>query len=781
LIATKHTSHDPRHTVSAGSPWQNWPTSPSAAVVVLLVFYAVMLASLREKSATLDEPGHATAGYTYWKFGDYRLDPENGNLPQRVIALPLVLSRFHFPDRDAPGWKRAEIHTLANQWMYDMGNDTEAILARGRAAGGLFAVALGAIIWMWARRLFGPAGGMLSLTAYVLNPTVLANGALMTSDMASAFFFLLSLYCLWRLFEAMSPQRVALGGLAMGALFVTKNSAVIMIPVALVLAIARVIDRRPIELGPSRVLVTWQQRCVAVLAVTVAHVAITTLIIWACYGFRFGVSPPAAKDSAQFPWEFVLNEQDAVRVLDQLKLETGQREHAVELVEAQGGAAKTSPSVAAAVLQEIRTTVLTSSQREEFDRLMARSLPMRAAAFAVRHHLFPEAYIYGYARLLKSTGARVAFLNGEVKVNDGWWWFFPYTMLVKTPLALFAIVALAVAVTWRESRKEGRRIPAAAQPILPLIVFIVLFLGAAVSSNLNIGHRHILPIYPPLFVLCGAAAGFAESFHGSRRQKFLPPFATWPATLIIVLAIEGSCWFPHYLAYFNGLVRPSQAYRHLVDSSLDWGQDLPALRRYIDKQRPTAPHFVALFGHDSRPDHYGIAARRIYNGISPPLLILSSTAPQNEGRFVGEFLRTHPEYDSRATATMEDGVSTVILKTASELTLKGGTYFIGASCIQPTYPRAVGPWSSAHEATYQRLKKLITPLLSDDLTVRFGALQQHKPANLLTIFEVFSEYRFARLTAHLRKREPDANINYSILVYQLKDAEVVQALDGPPP
>src|SRR6185295_19299666 len=78
-------------------------TSPWAALVVLALFYAALLLSLREKSATFDEPGHATAGYVYWKFGDYRIDPENGNLSKRWIALPLLFSGQRFPSA-ADGW-----------------------------------------------------------------------------------------------------------------------------------------------------------------------------------------------------------------------------------------------------------------------------------------------------------------------------------------------------------------------------------------------------------------------------------------------------------------------------------------------------------------------------------------------------------------------------------------------------------------------------------------------------------------------------------------------------
>src|SRR4249920_2499349 len=78
-------------------PWLRRLTGPAAAAAILVVFWVAMLASLWNKSLTVDENGHLMAGYTYWKYNDYRLDPENGNLPQRLLALPLVLGNFQPP------------------------------------------------------------------------------------------------------------------------------------------------------------------------------------------------------------------------------------------------------------------------------------------------------------------------------------------------------------------------------------------------------------------------------------------------------------------------------------------------------------------------------------------------------------------------------------------------------------------------------------------------------------------------------------------------------------
>ena len=180
-----------------------------------------MVSSLFEKNVTADEIGHVTAGYTYWCYHDYRLDPENGNLPQRIFALPLLSGGFKPPSRNTAAWWKSDEWRVGYQWFYQSGNNADAMLRRGRAVAGLMAVALGALVWWWSRKLFGPWGGLLfSLLLYVLNPTVLANGALMTSDTTAALFFLASLLGLWAVLHKITPGRVLASALAVGGLFV---------------------------------------------------------------------------------------------------------------------------------------------------------------------------------------------------------------------------------------------------------------------------------------------------------------------------------------------------------------------------------------------------------------------------------------------------------------------------------------------------------------------------------------------------------------------------------
>ena len=165
----------------------------------------------------------------------------------------------------------------------------------------------------------------------------------------------------------------------------------------------------------------------------------------------------------------------------------------------------------------------------------------------------------------------------------------------------------------------------------PLWVLFVVYWSFAIPSHLNIGHRHILPTYPPMLMLAGGSwfwlAGLQRLIASAARRGLHAWLAArrWPALACLVLVSIGlfaaeSLWrWPNYLAYFNQLVGgPSHAYRHLVDSSLDWGQELPALKQWLAEKKLDGSSnentYLSYFGIGS-PAYYGIPRRRFCRAI----------------------------------------------------------------------------------------------------------------------------------------------------------------------
>src|SRR5208337_2826288 len=137
-----------------GEPRPRRPPHMSRAKLLLLCggilcLYWWMATSVSDTQCTTgDEIAHLTAGYSYWTTNDYRLQPENGNLPQRWAAIPLLASRPRFPSLDQNAWRISDVWDMGFQWFYTNGNDLAAMLRSGRRMIALFGVAMGALVFL---------------------------------------------------------------------------------------------------------------------------------------------------------------------------------------------------------------------------------------------------------------------------------------------------------------------------------------------------------------------------------------------------------------------------------------------------------------------------------------------------------------------------------------------------------------------------------------------------------------------------------------------------------
>ncbi|MFN2162889.1 MAG: ArnT family glycosyltransferase [Candidatus Promineifilaceae bacterium] len=161
---------------------------------------------------------------------------------------------------------------------------------------------------------------------------------------------------------------------------------------------------------------------------------------------------------------------------------------------------------------------------------------------------------------------RLGFLLGEF--GNGWWYYFPYIYAIKTPIPVMLLVFLSVGVfIWRRSWGW--------QVLWPLLLAAGVF-AASMVSRVNIGYRYLLPMIPPLAVFVGQLAQPGYLKRGAAKVV---------VSLAVLLAMVISiATHPHYLAYFNVLVGgPEEAWQIVVDSNIDWGQDLKGLAGYMEE------------------------------------------------------------------------------------------------------------------------------------------------------------------------------------------------------
>jgi hypothetical protein len=364
--------------------------------------------------------------------------------------------------------------------------------------------------------------------------------------------------------------------------------------------------------------------------------------------------------------------------------------------------------------------------------------------FSRDHRLAPEAYLYGLARTEHGSRVRAAFLNGEYS-NRGWPMFFPYAFLVKTPLPLFGVLALAAvgfAVQWAHADAASRwsRLGRALYRLAPFAVLFVVYWVVAITSHLNIGHRHLLPTYPVLFVAAGGAAFWLTRSPLPRAHAAL---GLLTGCLLAWSGVECIRAWPDYLSYFNPIAGGSKnGYRHLVDSSLDWGQDLPGLQKWLNarvqRAGAVASVYLSYFGSGS-PEFYGIHAIRL------------------------------PGYLDRRPADLRP--------------LGAGVYCISATMLQNVYSLTPGPWGARYEERYRHLQVFLQALAETrgDAEARKRLLEKAGHPDLEAVARTFEHLRFGRLCAYLRQREPDLEIGSSILIYNLSNEDVHRALEDTVP
>jgi hypothetical protein len=193
-----------------------------------------------------------------------------------------------------------------------------------------------------------------------------------------------------------------------------------------------------------------------------------------------------------------------------------------------------------------------------------------AVTFAREHRLLPEAFLQGLAVMSESATLRQSYALGLHSL-EGWWWYFPFAFLVKTPVP--SLILMGWGLT-RAVRRYARGATAEEYVILSTIVFWIL----CMRSNVDIGIRLLLPVHPFLFVAAGGVgAAVGETRETAREAIALPALLGG----VLLSALWGA---PCFLAYFN---LPSRAIAEpcylLSDSNLDWGQDLGRLKRYMDQ------------------------------------------------------------------------------------------------------------------------------------------------------------------------------------------------------
>lgn len=222
-------------------------------------------------------------------------------------------------------------------------------------------------------------------------------------------------------------------------------------------------------------------------------------------------------------------------------------------------------------------------------------------ALFAKLHLFPQSYIYGFAHVLIQSKAFTSFVLGTIYPHPVWF-YFPVAMLIKSTLTFLVLLGITI---W--AIVAGRFRPA--REILYLAIPAAVYMVFAMAGGMNIGVRHVLPIYIFLSVaIAGAAWKLIE-----RNRRWL--YAV--IALLVFQSVSVLHAFPAYVAYANeAWGGPHNVHKYLSDSSADWGQQLKDVHRYLDQHRITHCWF-AYFGQGVADySYYGIPCKPLITADS---------------------------------------------------------------------------------------------------------------------------------------------------------------------
>lgn len=583
---------------------------------LLLLFGVVAYTAVERHSPAYDEPIHAAANHVQRFYHDSRLAPYDPPVFSWLSTLPHRRGALR-PDFEDPRFSRVltdrknAFPFMALMMYRNAGNDPERYLASSRLVFTAVGILIGILAAGWAWKLAGPAAGVIAATLFTFDPNFLAHGPLVCADVPVTLFFLSTAAAAWAFGRRGKLLRLLLLGLATGAAVNVKMSAVLLAPILVILFVWRAAmeEHWPILGLDFR---SKSSKTVAALATVLAAGVIVWAMTWALYGFQFGATPDP---SVRFGMEEPI---------------TTAKESIADLAQLHG---------ATVVMPDQQPTPLFA----------------KFVVHLYRWRVMPEAWLHGLLEQWCTTMSRRSFLLGERGI-EGWWYYFPFSLLVKTPLAalLAALGALGAWIVKHAVQDTGEDGQPATNPaekagvsgidrwdVACLLVPIAVYGFMSLRSSINIRIRHLFPIIPLLYILI--AVVLAECLRRLRRSR---PVAIGLGVLGVALAVETLAAYPSYLSFFNVAAGGSRGGLALLsDSSLDWGQGLKHLAAW-QRKHPDETLYLCYFG-SADPVYYGIRSQPLPNGypydpkdmanLGPGVLAISATHLQ------GQYLVWPPE------------------------------------------------------------------------------------------------------------------------------------------
>ena len=510
---------------------------------IIIISLILAITSFWDDSLIVDEIPHVGSGYSYVKKLDYRLNPEHPPLAKALATFPLLFLELKQNAFQTKFW----LKDINGQWdfgrffIFQSGNNTDLITKVVKFPILIFFIIAAVLIYKWASRLYGKFAGLTALTLFSFSPTVLAHSRFVTTDVPALFGMLLATFFFIKYLQEPNKKNFWLAGVTFGVAILTKFSTFLIVPYFLLLAVVFGLTKKPKKFHVSKF--TLQ----TILIFMIGFI----LIVWPVY-YLFTFNYPPERQAADT--EFILG------------------------------------SFGNRTLANINEFIA--------DKSVIRALGQ---------------YMLGLLMVgQRAVGGNTTYFLGEVSAT-GWRYYFPVVYAIKEPLTWWILVVIALLyLAWQVKKPSGiKNFGLIIKEFIKnyfvefaMLLWLVIYWTTSIKSNLNIGVRHLLPTYPfAIILVAGQISRLRNKLRTDSKKILCSMFYVLCSILMGWYVFESVRVWPYYLTYFNQLAGgPSGGYRYVVDSNLDWGQDLKRLSQWVEKNNIEKIH-LDYFGW-SDPIYY---------------------------------------------------------------------------------------------------------------------------------------------------------------------------------
>jgi len=481
-------------------------------------------------SITSDEKSHIAAGYMNVKFHDYRFNIEHPPFVKQLAALPLLFLNLNFPtDVYKASNTGMDIVNIQDAFLYNAGNNLNLILFLTRIPNILISLLLAVFIYLYSRKLNGKLAGFVSVLFFTFSSAFLAHTPLVTMDTTVSCFYFLTIYFFMRFAETRKYFFIALTGIFLGLSLISKFSALILIPVMYFLSVI----------------------------------------------LYFNVEPP--KDYAPVKnkiWKIIFFMPFLIFVMSYKK--------SITII---------APALFVYLLSLVLSRKFKIALRINWISVMLLIILVIAFSIVIidytNYSWFPsrsatKAYFKGFDYFTgHASDGHDSYLLGKFS-HTGWWYYFPLAIFFKEPF----ITILFIILGFSGFCVKKERLLTKFIFFIPMLAYLFV---ACFINKVNIGVRHILPIYPFLYVMIGYGVFIIRRFRSA--------FAVFCVSALILI-VDVISAYPGHLSYFNRIVGgTANGYKLLDDSNIAWGQDWKRFREYSKANNINKIKVATRFGY----------------------------------------------------------------------------------------------------------------------------------------------------------------------------------------